>query len=775
MKRFLRIFALIPVIAIALVGDTLAQTVSSVTARQRYPWNNLVDIDYTIQEASDTSSLSVRIKATDQSTGRSYDVTSLDKPAPMSNGCHRVTWNPADDGVPEGTADFIYTVSLYKETSQSVDFLYMVIDLSAGPNADSYPVSYLYDVPVGGWTDEYKTTKLVLRRIPKGTFMMGSPENELGRFADETQHKVTLTRDFYMGVFEVTQKQWEQVTGAKPSHYRGAVQPVEQVSYDDIRGLSAGAGWPGSAKVDAGSFLGKLRAKTGVDAFDLPTEAQWEYACRAGTTTALNSGKNLSDIVECSEMDEAGRYKHNCGKEGYGVHTAVGSYKPNAWGLYDMHGNVAEWCLDWYCRDLEANAVTDPAGAESGSRRVLCGGASNYDAQYCRSASRNGGDPARDNATTIGFRLSWFSDRPLSETVLSSSSSPASSLDICHGDRTVGLGTALRLTYSDRWDGASGGKVSMSANEQALFSGKTGEGVFEWTPPHLGSFDLAHSDGDTRITTHILVNGSCTLSVSSEAAVVGLSVGTHSYSGATPVTATASSSVAVSDGERKECIGWTGTGSVPASGTGTSVSFTLDRDSSLSWKWRTEYRLSLACEGGGTVDVPAESWHASGAQVTVTATPSSDRRFAGWEGDLDGCSRQDNVLAVPMDRPRSVRAKFKALVPPATKTTPVPVPYEWLDGTHLVFDGDYEKAARAVGMNGRPVWESYVAGLNPLNPDSRFRASVEMVDGKPVVVWSPDLGDKRVYKVFGKRNLSDPKWEPRADGHRFFKVEVAMP
>ena len=139
--------------------------------------------------------------------------------------------------------------------------------------------------------------------------------------------------------------------------------------------------------MDSGSFLGKLRAKTG-QTFDLPTEAQWEYACRAGTTTALNTGKNLTSTGWDYAMDEAGRYSYNQkdGKGGYSEHTKVGSYLPNAWGLYDMHGNVGEWCLDWYTAGIGSSAVTDPKGPNSGEYRVVRGGGWYGNAQSCRSA-----------------------------------------------------------------------------------------------------------------------------------------------------------------------------------------------------------------------------------------------------------------------------------------------------------------------------------------------------------------------------------------------------
>ena len=288
---------------------------------------------------------------------------------------------------------------------------YLVIDLSGGSAATNYPVSYLSAVPVGGWTDDYKTTKMVFRRIPAGTFTMGSPTNELGRSSDETQHQVTLSQGFYVGVFPVTQREWERVMGSWPSYFNNATyrdaRPVEQVSYDDIRGSSAGAGWPANGIVDATSFMGTLRAKTGL-AFDLPTESQWEYAGRAGTTTALNSGYNLTNVNSDANMAAVGRYWYN-GGSGYTqngdttVGTAkVGSYLPNQWGLYDMHGNVWEWCQDWY--GTYPGTVIDPKGATTGSARVFRGGSWGYDAGGCRVANRGYCDPGFASYI-VGFRV----------------------------------------------------------------------------------------------------------------------------------------------------------------------------------------------------------------------------------------------------------------------------------------------------------------------------------------------------------------------------------
>jgi formylglycine-generating enzyme required for sulfatase activity len=189
----------------------------------------------------------------------------------------------------------------------------------------------------------------------------------------------------------------------------------EPVTYHEIRenpnNSAISPNWPQSSEVYPDSFVGRLRAKTGLTTLDLPTEAQWEYACRAGTTTALNSGNDLLAFTECPNMSEVGRYYYNH-PGGFsnsqdvstdGGTAKVGSYLPNGWGLYDMHGNVTEWCLDWY-EDYHDPTV-DPVGAASGSSRVARGGDWNNYAMRCRSATRTGGTPSV-RYTTFGFRLS---------------------------------------------------------------------------------------------------------------------------------------------------------------------------------------------------------------------------------------------------------------------------------------------------------------------------------------------------------------------------------
>jgi formylglycine-generating enzyme required for sulfatase activity len=231
--------------------------------------------------------------------------------------------------------------------------------------------------------------KLVL--IPKGTFMMGSPESEEGRQKDETQHEVTISKDYYLGVYEVTQAQYEKVMGKNPSYFQGpkvgnenADLPVENVSWDDT--------------VEFCKKLSDLpEEKKAGRLYRLPTEAEWEYACRAGSKTAY-----AFDDEE-GLLPEYGWFKRNSSDR---THT-VGLLEPNAWGLYDMHGNVWECCSDRY-GDYPKGAVSDPSGPKVGSTRVYRGGCWRNVAANCGSAYRDWNSPV-DRSNFLGFRLALSS------------------------------------------------------------------------------------------------------------------------------------------------------------------------------------------------------------------------------------------------------------------------------------------------------------------------------------------------------------------------------
>jgi formylglycine-generating enzyme required for sulfatase activity len=212
--------------------------------------------------------------------------------------------------------------------------------------------------------------------IPSGTFMMGSPTSEKDRDDDETQHQVTISKSFYLGKYEVTQAEWEKVMGSNPSYFKGCPRcPVENVSWEDVQ-----------------DFIRKLNTK-GEGRYRLPTEAEWEYAARAGSTARYSYGDGEGSL---------GNYAWYSANSGSKTHE-VGTKQPNEWGLYDMHGNVWEWCGDWYGA-YSSSAQIDPTGATSGSYRVIRGGSWNYVAVNLRSANRYSNSPSF-RSYNLGFRV----------------------------------------------------------------------------------------------------------------------------------------------------------------------------------------------------------------------------------------------------------------------------------------------------------------------------------------------------------------------------------
>ncbi|MDR3221636.1 MAG: formylglycine-generating enzyme family protein [Candidatus Accumulibacter sp.] len=213
---------------------------------------------------------------------------------------------------------------------------------------------------------------------PAGSFMMGADNNLEDANDDETpQHQVTLSESFYLGKYEVTQAQWEAVMGGNPSKFKGRSNPVETVSWDDVQ-----------------VFIERLNAKEGTSKYRLPTEAEWEYAARAGTTSAWSFGDDAASAGQYAW------YKNNSGQQ---THPA-GQKQPNPWDLYDMHGNVWEWVQDWYGNKYYAKSPSaDPKGPSIGVGRALRGGSWGDSAKYLRSARYGNMPDTRDEFN--GFRL----------------------------------------------------------------------------------------------------------------------------------------------------------------------------------------------------------------------------------------------------------------------------------------------------------------------------------------------------------------------------------
>jgi uncharacterized repeat protein (TIGR02543 family) len=237
---------------------------------------------------------------------------------------------------------------------------------------------------------------LVMHKCPAGTFVMGSPSGELGRGTNEKQHNVTLSKDFYIGKFEVNQEQYKSIMGTNPAHYykyaNSPSRPVEKVNYSNAKAFCA-------------SLTTYLTGSIpyGYSKFSLPTEAQWEYACRAGTSSTLNNGTDISSSNDkCSNLDKLAWYKSNSKSNTY----PGGMKAPNAWGLYDMHGNVYEWCLDWYNANYYTTSgdCSDPVGPNSGTYHVNRGGCWFSAPSVCRSANRSYNSTGYTH-TQLGFRI----------------------------------------------------------------------------------------------------------------------------------------------------------------------------------------------------------------------------------------------------------------------------------------------------------------------------------------------------------------------------------
>ena len=452
------------VVAATSMTAMATATIDRMVVRQLWPWSTDVKVDFVLTDV--TSPVDISVSATDN--GHSLDLSnrvSGDVYALSEAGTYGLRIKTDGlFGASRTVADkFRVTLTTGDSDASMSTVLYKIFDLDTG-DVENVTVAKLLSgayegVEVNGtapapgtavnvnsirWCGvtndtQYATTKLVMRYVKAAgeSFMMGTNvvaiglnEGEMGRWDPddstqsarwnylsyapvglETRHQVSFSGNYYIGVFEVTQSQYNKMTGSWPSKFNNAdyrdVRPVEQVTYANV----------------TGNFLPALNSKTS-KAFALPTEAQWEFACRAGTTTGLNSGKDVQwafRIEEDPYVSEVARNKFNANVTspmsytgGWDTGTArVGMYLCNAWGIYDMHSNVAEWCRDWLKTDLGEAAVTDPETTEqteAGDYRVVRNSGWNYvNGNGCingskRSAFRWGKDPSI-KADSLGFRV----------------------------------------------------------------------------------------------------------------------------------------------------------------------------------------------------------------------------------------------------------------------------------------------------------------------------------------------------------------------------------
>lgn len=376
MNKYLRMAIAIIGIVGTMSGFGLTLSVDKV--QQRYPWNGMVDIDYTVEYETGETPLSAEKDSLRMSfvnkavqpptTNVAHSLSHT--PLPTAAGTYRVTWDANADGIDFVSDSVSVTLEALRYSPK-----YMIVDVSTLNAAGGYDVSYMEGEPANGFNKpEYKGDKIVLRLIQPGSYMAGD---------SSAKHGIVITKPFYIGIFEMTQKQYANVMGKNPSRYIGDSRPVDSVSYKDLRGNPAiiPYDWPLHDGVQTnGTVLGALCQRTGLS-FDLPTEFEWEYCCRAGTTGDYNSDQEISKL---------GRFTDNGGSAEKSAD--VGTYSPNNWGLYDMHGNILEWTRDVYCSDvLSLNQKVDPVGSSDLSQtpRIQRGGSFQDASGSCKSSSRS--------------------------------------------------------------------------------------------------------------------------------------------------------------------------------------------------------------------------------------------------------------------------------------------------------------------------------------------------------------------------------------------------
>ena len=428
MKRIM-VFA---IMACGMLSAVFAASIENVVVRQQWPWSPKVNVDYRLVDPTGGAhDVKVTFKNGDTEIVTEYGSITGDQFG-VEQGDHRLVWDPqfgGDHGYENVYPNLTATVSIDDDEK-----LYMIVDISAGGGAGSFPVTFTNKVPSGGWNvDEYKWSKIVLRKIPAGTFVMGYTDEEISHYSNNIytgfsndfflRRKVTLTKPYYIALFPVTLRQHNLMGEASDPGWHYGYPVSSGVTYAMLRGASAddAAIWP---NLQSDSILGRLNAKTASSVqaalpgyrFDLPTHAQWECACRAGTTTCFNNGKNWAPDgtnVSDANLDEVAWYA--CG----GTTRYVGQKAPNGFGLYDMHGHVLEFIRDMMSSaNGRSNGVTNPETdpllrGNYYDRAWGCGGRASGGAVECMSntASLIGLiDNNYNISSCVGYRLALVAD-----------------------------------------------------------------------------------------------------------------------------------------------------------------------------------------------------------------------------------------------------------------------------------------------------------------------------------------------------------------------------
>ena len=380
--------------ALALPGliHAAAPAISNVLVEQAQEAGRPVTISYTLSGAGAIVTMDVLTNGV--SIGRAlYANATGDVNVKVPVGNRAITWQPRDTWPDQKIRDNSLSVKL---TVWPLDNPpdYMCVDLTK-PSTVAWYISS-NDVPGGVTADISKTDKLLMRRIHADgvRWRMGLANDATKQRA----HHVTLTNDYYMGIYTMT---FAQRNNFYTAGGESGKLPDNSMSYHTLRGSSAN--WPNNGHwVESNSLIGLLRTRSGIDTFDLPTEAEWEYACRAGTTTRWSFGDNDANAI--TSLYAWYNYTVSVGRHEPGL------LLPNPWGLYDMHGNMWEWCLDWYsdgdtfCKT--GDDVIAPVGPVSGSYRCLRGGSYAHYTSHARSANRDGGTQTPGSPyQTIGYRL----------------------------------------------------------------------------------------------------------------------------------------------------------------------------------------------------------------------------------------------------------------------------------------------------------------------------------------------------------------------------------